>query len=168
MKRALAHLYGDDTLIAEADNLEKQIRLLSQDGLFFCDNALRTNGKLVLSGEHTETCQYYAFFCGIATPDSHPELWDTMLTQFGPERSDAYPDVHPSNAFIGHYLRLDLLSRYKEEERLLNNIKGYFYKMACLTGTLWENDTPKASCCHGFASAIVYWLDLIEKLSETD
>lgn len=168
MKRALSHLYGDETLLIEASAMEEQIRTLSLDGLFFCDNALRTDGKLVLSGEHTETCQYYAFFCGIATPESHPELWNTMLTQFGPERTDTYPDIHPSNAFIGHYLRLDLLSRYGEEERLLDNIKGYFYKMACLTGTLWENDTPKASCCHGFASAIVHWLDLMGKLSSKE
>lgn len=165
VKQALSHLYDDKSLLAEAEAMEDQIRTLSSDGLFFCDNAIRKDGELVLSGEHTETCQYYAFFCGIATPKTHTELWNTMLTQFGPERTNAFPDIHPSNTFIGHYLRLDLLSTYGEDVRLLENIKGYFYKMACLTGTLWEYDTPKASCCHGFTSAIIYWLNCLGKLT---
>lgn len=164
-KRALAHLYGDEGLLEETEALEHQIRAMSLDGVFFCDNAVRVDGKLVLSGEHTETCQYYAFFCGIATPESHSELWNIMLTEFGPERSEKYPEIYPANAFIGHYLRLDLLATYGEHERLLENIKGYFYKMACRTGTLWEHDTERASCCHGFASSIIYWLDKMGKLS---
>ena len=40
----------------------------------------------------------------------------------------------------------------------MDNIRGYFAKMADLTGTLWENDTPYASCNHGFASHVIYWL----------
>ena len=33
-----------------------------------------------------------------------------------------------------------------------------FLKMAKETGTLWEHDKPEASCNHGFASHIIYWL----------
>ena len=30
--------------------------------------------------------------------------------------------------------------------------------MAQRTGTLWENNEPTASCCHGFASVAAVWL----------
>ena len=36
--------------------------------------------------------------------------------------------------------------------QILDETKGYFLYMAERTGTLWENDTTRASCNHGFAS----------------
>jgi alpha-L-rhamnosidase len=168
VKRTLARLYDMPELNEEAEKLEETIRQWSLDGLFFCDNAIRQDGKLVLSGSHTEACQYYAFFCNVATPETHSQLWNTLLKDFGPQRTDAYPEVYPANTFIGHYLRLDLLNRYGLRDALLENAIGYFYKMAMLTGTLWENDTPHASCCHGFTSCILYWLDEAGKLSPLD
>ena len=99
----------------------------------------------------------------------HPKhTANCLLNDFGPQRTDAYPKVYAANTFIGHYLRLDLLSRYGLRDALLENAIGYFYKMAMLTGTLWENDTPHASCCHGFTSCILYWLDEAGKLSPLD
>jgi alpha-L-rhamnosidase len=76
---------------------------------------------------------------------------------FGPNRKEKnnYPEIHFANAFIGNYLRLELLSREGLTAQILNETKGYFLKMAELTGTLWENDTTVASCCHGFASHCV-------------
>ena len=56
-------------------------------GNFFCDNAVYSpSGEPVLSGKCTESCQYYAFFTDIATPELYPELWETLLADFGPER----------------------------------------------------------------------------------
>lgn len=165
VKRALAKLYNMPELYAEADEMDRNILKLSQDGLFFCDNALRQDGKLVLSGEHTEVCQYYAFFCGTITPESHPDLWKTMVEEFGPQRSDAYPEIHSANTFIGHYLRLEIFHRYCLKENVLENIVGYFHYMAEKVGTLWENKTPHASCCHGFTSCVTYWLDKFGMLS---
>ena len=37
---------------------------------------------------------------------------------------------------------------------MVKEIRGYFSKMADITGTLWEHDDTRASCCHGFASYI--------------
>jgi alpha-L-rhamnosidase len=54
---------------------------------------------------------------------------------------------------------------FGEHEKLLENIHGSFLKMAELTGTLWENDSPTASCNHGFASHVVYWLNGLGLLS---
>ena len=155
VKRAVSRLYGDKTLAAEADALARHIREKTRVGVFYCDNSLRqADGTLTLSGECTESCQYYAFFTGVATPEQDPELWKILTTEFGPQRKqdNAYPEIAFSNAFIGNYLRLELLRRYGLTDRLREEIRGYFLYMAEKTGTLWENDTDVASCNHGFAS----------------
>ena len=170
--KAVARLYNDRDLSEKADRLKKTIneKSFTEKG-FYCDNAVYgEDGVAHLSGKCTETCQYYAFFCEIATPEEKPELWQRMLHDFGPERivPNKWPDftpeakwkeIYPSNAFIGNYLRLELLYLYGEHEKLTQNIKGFFTKMADLTGTLWENDSTTASCNHGFASHVVYWMD---------
>lgn len=160
MLDAAARLYDDAPLRAQASRLKKTIADFSFDGTFFRDHALRTSSGLSVQPGRTEVCQYYAFFFGIASPDSHPALAKTLLHDFGPQRKQtgAYPDIHPANAFIGNYLRLDILSRYGYGEKLLGEIEGYFYYMAERTGTLWENDTSTASCNHGFASHVLIWL----------
>ncbi len=161
MKDVIAELYGDAQLAKEAAELRKTILEMSMtESGFFCDNAYRRDGKLVLSGERTEACQYYAFFCDIATPESHPWLWETLVKDFGPDRvqKGVYPEIWPANAFIGNYLRLDLLDRYGCHEALYENIKGYFLYMANKTGTLWELTADQASCNHGFASHVIYWM----------
>jgi hypothetical protein len=161
-KRVLASLYGDADLEREAAALRACIRKQSRMGLFFCDNAvLDENGSLKLSGEVTETCQYYAFYMGVATVEEDAELWRTMVEEFGPARreNNRYPSVHFSNSFIGNYLRLDLLARAGYLAKLEENVRGYFDYMARLTDTLWENTDSNASCNHGFASHVLVWLD---------
>jgi len=137
--------------------MRETIRKQSFDGTFFVDNAKRQpDGTLKLSGERTETCQYYAFFFHTATPQRYPALWETLRADFGPERhqNSKHPEIHFANAFIGNYLRLELLSRQGLTAQILAETKGYFLKMADQTGTLWEHDTTQASCCHGFASHV--------------
>ena len=38
-------------------------------------------------------------------------------------------------------------------------VRGYYLGMAEKTGTLWEFDSPTASCNHGFASYIALLLE---------
>jgi alpha-L-rhamnosidase len=169
-KKALAELYGDQALSAEADALRGVIREKSRMGMFFCDNSVRdAQGTMRLSEILTETCQYYAFYMGIATVKEDAALWKTMVEDFGPERkqSNLHPEIHFSNAFIGNYLRLDLLSQAGLYERLEANIRGYFDYMAKKTDTLWENDSEVASCNHGFASHVLVWLDQLGYLKQT-
>lgn len=154
-KRVAAKLYGMDDLAAEAEQMETFIRENTMVNGFFCDNSLRqSDGSLKLSGECTESCQYYAFYMGIATPETHPELWHVLTTDFGPHRKkdNKHPHIAFANAFIGNFLRLDLLARYGLKKQLEDEIRGYFLYMADKTGTLWENDSDRASCNHGFAS----------------
>ncbi len=158
---ACAELYYDKALANRAAVMREKILQQSFNGEFFVDNAVRENGKLVLSGETTEVCQYYAFYFNLATPKSHSLLWERLLHDFGPHRriENKFPKVHFANAFMGSYMRLDLLFRYGYKELALNNIECYFTKMADATGTLWEHDQTHASLCHAFASHVVCWLD---------
>ena len=162
MKDALARLYGMDELAREAAELREAIRRLSytKSG-FFCDNMVYRDGELVLSGEYTEACQYYAFFSGVATPASYPALWIRLRDEFGFDRRNtgAYPEVAPANAFIGNYLRMELLMRAGEVDKTMSDILDYFTYMANKTGTLWEHVSTQASCNHGFASHILVWME---------
>lgn len=147
-----AKLYGRNELLAQSERIRKLIRERSFDGKWFRDNSRQP--------DVTETCQYYAFFHGIATPKLHPELWKKLTTEFGPERRQKglYKDVWPSNAFIGNLMRLIILKREGLSAQVGKEVRGYYLKMAEQTGTLWENDSPHASCNHGFASYVALLL----------
>ncbi|QNK54884.1 hypothetical protein [Paenibacillus sp. PAMC21692] len=153
-------LYQLPHLLHEAEKVHEVIRSQSYDGEFFIDNAERLDGRLVITRNKSEICQYYAFYFGTADPDSHPELWDTLLTRFGPLRNqtNTYQDVHKANAFIGNYLRLELLARYGYVRQAVDESADYLHYMVERTGTLWENDGDYASCNHGFASHVVHSL----------
>ena len=155
MLDVVSRLYNDKALAEQATNIRKEVLKQSFDGEYFVDNAVRNGqGKLELSGQHTEVCQYYAFLFGVATPESHPALWKRLRDEVVPGRVDKglYADLHPINAFIGSYLRLELLSKYGLSKQILDESIATYKAMADRTGTLWESLKPKASCNHGFAS----------------
>ena len=160
MLRVVARLYDDSSLLIKSDKLRKVIRERSFQNGYYTDNERRTEKGLINPGNCTEVCQYYAFFTGIATKEEDGELWEVLLKDFGPQRKETklHLEVAYANAFIGNYLRLELLYQDKKYDELMENIRGYFENMARQTGTLWENDTPIASCNHGFASHVIYWL----------
>lgn len=163
---AASNLYTDSSLKKEAEKIRKVIRKQSYDGKFFSDHAIRKNGKLeVQKNDQTEVCQYYAFYFDVATPELYPELWQSLLNEFGPKRkiNNPYPSIHFANAFIGNYLRLEILSRYGYVRQLMSESLDEYLIMAKTTGTLWENMTTVASCNHGFASHIahVFYRDLL-------
>jgi alpha-L-rhamnosidase len=151
---AAARLQGDPARAAQAERLREMIRAQSFDGTFFVDNALRQDDRLTVTTNRSEVCQYMAFFFGVATPETHPELWRTLVAEFGPERKQTggHPEVHPANAFVGHQLRFELLSREARGSQILAEAVDTWLPMADRTGTLWEHDAPHASCNHGFAS----------------
>ena len=158
--RKIGEMYDDSKAMCKGENLKQLILKRSFNGEFFVDNEVYRGNKSVLTGETSETCQYHAFFFDIATPESHSELWNKLITEFGPDREKKgiYPNVYPSNAFTGNYLRLNCLLRYGLYDKLRSEITGYFTDMAEKTGTLWENMSAKASCNHGFASYAAFLL----------
>ncbi len=157
---AVGRIYDMPNYLDRAETARKVIRAQSYDGEFFVDNAVRQGGSLAPTRNRTETCQYYAFYFGVATPESHAKLWHTLHTEFGPQRyaSHAFAEIAPSNAFMGNVMRLELLSRAGLVAQLASEAKSYFLPMAELTGTFWENMGNEASMNHAFGSHIIVHL----------
>jgi alpha-L-rhamnosidase len=157
---AAGRMYGRPDLVAKASKLRQTIRGQSFDGHFFVDNALRRNGKLQVTRNRSEVCQYFAFFFGVADRKTHAELWRVLRDEFGPnrEKTKAHAEVHPANSFIGNMLRMELLSDAGRGQQILDESVAYLLYMAERTGTLWENVGAYASCNHGFASHICHTL----------
>ena len=159
MLDAVARMYDDPSLHERAEAMRETIRNQSFDGRFFIDNAKRQpDGTLERTENHTETCQYYAFFFRTATPETYPELWQRMATEFGPIRDtvDNYPDVPKANALFGNYLRMELLSENGLGAQMMKEAVDFYLPMAEGTGTLWENMTFSDSCNHGFAAHLAH------------
>lgn len=165
MLSAAARLYALPELEQKAARLRETIRRRSFDGQFFVDNAVRRDGRLQVTTNRTEVCQYFAFFFAVASPRTHAQLWQTLVADFGPQRKTTrkWSEIHPANAFIGNQLRFELLSRNGRGQQILEEALGYWLYMADRTGTLWENDGAEASCDHGFAShaAHVFFRDVL-------
>ncbi|MBC9795734.1 hypothetical protein IBL28_07140 [Sinomicrobium sp. FJxs] len=158
---AASELYDEPEPGGKAEKIIRAVRKQSFNGKFFVDNAVRDKeGNLRPTSNISEVGQYYAFFFDLATPESYPELWGKLTTEFGPDRDDkaVYPNVFKANAFIGNYLRMEILYRYGLSDQMLKEMKGYFLNMANLTGTLWEHMDTHASCNHGFASYLGHLL----------
>ena len=172
---AAARLYGQQIFAERATKMRETIRRqsLTADG-WYCDNAVRqADGTLKLSGERTETCQYYAFFTGVATKERDAKLWERLVRDFGSERirnakwdcadnlwarlstpirEGVWKEIWPANMIFGTCLRMELLSRDGRSVQVAKEMKENFLPMAQKTGTLWEHGDSRASCCHGFAS----------------
>ena len=160
MLHTVSVLYGDAGLQKKAERLKKTIRERSLQDVFFTDNERRTADGLINPGNRTEVCQYYAFFTGVAAKETDKALWEILMKDFGPQRKKTllYPEIAFANALNGNYLRMELLYEDHQYEKVIGEMIGYFEGMAKETGTLWEHDSSVASCNHGFASHVIYWL----------
>lgn len=154
---SVAALYGDKESAFKAEKVRKTVREQSFDGKFFRDHAVRNDdGRLEICDDITETCQYYALFTNTASKEEFPQFFEMMVGEFGPVRNtlNNYPSVYRSNAFIGNYLRLEILRRENYYDKLISEIRDFFLPMAEKTGTLWEHMTDNASRNHGFTSYV--------------
>jgi alpha-L-rhamnosidase len=153
-------LYDDDELVSKAQSIRKTVLEQSYNGQFFVDNAVREHGKLVPTENISEVCQYFAFYFNVVSPKSHPVLWKNLTTKFGPIREiqNDFPNVHKANAFVGNYLRMELLSQQGRTGQIFQESKDFYLGMAKRTGTFWENMDERASCNHGFASHVSHVL----------
>lgn len=160
--RAVARIYDRPELSAKADRIVETIRSMARlDNGFWCDNAVRNEkGTPVLTGNTSETCQYYAFYFDIATPERDGELFRILRDEFGADRDQAttYPTVHKSNAFIGNILRISYFSEHGYAADALSQVVEYYLYMAERTNTLWEYITPHKSCNHGFTSLVAAFI----------
>jgi alpha-L-rhamnosidase len=160
MLRAAGQMYGDDNLTRQSEQMNKTIISQSYNGELFEDNRIRENGALVSKNHTTETCQYYAFYFGVARRDDYPKLFDMMISEFGPSRDadKTHSLVYKSNAIVGNYLRLELLLRNNFHKLAVEECKAFFEFMAQRTSTLWEHSFASGSLNHGFASVAANYI----------
>lgn len=154
---AAGKIYNIEEYVKRAENIRKTILTLSYNGKFFVDHAMRENGKLAVKEDVTETCQYYALFFMKDVCDSIDGYKERVISSFGAKRNREYDYVYPSNAFIGNFLRLEILRADGAAKLLYEECMKKFLYMAERTGTLWENITACASCNHGFASYAAWY-----------
>lgn len=148
--KKVGELYDNEDFKCRSEYIREQILQMSFNGEFFTDNAIRVNGKLTRCDDHiSETCQYYMLFFGL---NPTVDFSSKIKENFGPFRTNAYPEIGRSNMFIGYYLRFFWLCEEKEYERVVKEIKFSLQDMVKETGTLWEHCEPQASCNHGFSS----------------
>lgn len=148
-------IFGDETYLHKANRIRKTTAAQSFNGKVFLDHSVRDeNGILQPQEDCSEACQYYAIlFAGIDLWDEkYAALHRLVLEVFGAERTEEHPEIAEINAFIGAYLRLEVLLKLKQYDLLLRDVKGLFGHMGKTTGTLWEYRQPTGSRDHGFAS----------------
>lgn len=154
----IGKLYDDNELLKKAADLRETVRKMAFNGKMFADRAMRQeDGTLKNTDELSETTQYYAFRFGIADieDEKYAYLKDMVMNVFGKENlAEKHPEIEPSNAFPGFYIRTELMLKWKMYPQLVEYIKRFFLPMAEKTGTLWEHKNNAASCDHGFASYV--------------
>ncbi len=176
-----AELYENETWELSAKRIKDSILEHAWNNRYFVDQSTRADNKLQQSAICSETCQYHAFYFGIATIETHPELWEYLCDNWGPLRgihtvfsntSNQYEliyeegitpksddkDLVPAELLFGLMLRFELLIKYGEMGNAIAEIKHVFGNMAKITGSLWEHNSSRSSLNHGFASAACRYL----------
>lgn len=151
--RSAARLLREPKLALQAAKIEATLRAWSWRDGRFVDNAVRSkDGKLIVTDNASEVCQYYAFYFGLASPQSQTELWQRLV------RAD-YGSLVPANVFVGKLMRLELLIQHGESDAARRELLQSYLPMAKLTGTLWELFNKDVSCNHGFTAYIAVLID---------
>lgn len=70
----------------------------------------------------------------------------------------------PKNAFIGLYLRMNVLMNMNDSKLLAKNLETFCIDMSRTTGTLWEYRDGYGSLDHGFASYVALTIPLADTL----
>ncbi len=119
------------------------------------DSMTYENGQLHKRGFYSESCQYTAMWAGLYAPDEIPAITEEIVHRMGPDPTCApRPYIGRAGLFIGLCIRLDMLARLGEYEKLFSDIKAiYGPQLREGPGTLWENEIiDTSSRCHGFTA----------------
>ncbi|MBQ8893962.1 MAG: hypothetical protein IJ043_06085 [Clostridia bacterium] len=159
-------LYGLPENLRKAEALRKTAIEMAFNGEVFVDNALRTEQGLENTRNVSEAGQYYAALFGKIDLNSpkyaqfKTNIYDSMADF---QKKNEHFEHCPADAFIGLYLRMNVLLNLEDPKLMAENLKGFFGGMCALTGTLWEYKTPTRSLDHGFASFAALTLPLADQ-----
>lgn len=133
----------------------------------FVDHAIRSEDGSLTNQKHiSEACQYYAILYGGADIDDpkYAKLKQYVIDNFSSfDKGDN--EFCGINAFIGLYLRMNVLMNMGDCELLAKNVESFCLNMSRTTGTLWEYREIKGSLDHGFASYLALAIPFADKLS---
>ncbi len=113
------------------------------------DGALRANGH------YSEAAMYTALWSGLFEAGECPLLDSIVRDRMGPAPLYAKdPNVGTSQLFIGLCIRLDMLARRGQYDKLYADLRALFDpQLREGPGTLWENGIiDTSSRCHGFTA----------------
>ncbi len=159
-------VFGLAGLCDKAARIRRYLLRHAFNGEVFVDNALRNeNGVLQNTANVSEAGQYYAALYGGF--DLNEPRWAKLkahiLDGFAAFSAETNCDFCPANAFIGLYLRMNVLLELRDAAVMRRDLIGFFGGMSALTGTLWEYKTPHNSLDHGFASYAALCLELADR-----
>ena len=165
---AVAKVFSRPELMKKSESIRKKTAELSFNGEVFVDHAVRKdNGELENQKHISEACQYYAILYGgidIDAPE-YARLKSYVIDDFK-SFDPGENKFCPKNAFIGLYLRMNVLMNMKDSRLLAKNLEVFCLHMSRTTGTLWEYRDGKGSLDHGFASYVALTIPRADALSE--
>lgn len=165
---AVGRLYGDERCTARFAAMKETIIRQSWKNGYFYDQALRKDGRPVLTEGVSEACQYYAVhFLELREDARFADFIRKMISRFS--GTDTADGVFGAAVFIGKYLRMRILSDMHLTPVILEECRNLFLPMMRRTGTLWENLNERGSCCHGFASylAVLFYKNILGAEADT-
>ena len=168
MLYAFAEVFDRPELYAKADAIREKTIELSFNGELFVDHAKRNpDGTLTNQMHISEACQYYAILYGGVDLDSpkYAKLKSYVIDDFKSFNKGEY-QFCAKNAFIGLYLRMNVLLNMKDSKLLAKNVKDFCLNMCRTTGTLWEFKDGFGSLDHSFASYVSLTLPFADLLSD--
>ena len=165
---SVAKTFSLPEFLTRAENIRKKTAELSFNGEVFVDHAVRSADGTLENQKHiSEACQYYAILYGGIDLDApeYKKLKDYVIDDF----KSFVPGENrfcPKNAFIGLYLRMNVLINMRDCKLLAKNLETFCINMSRTTGTLWEYKDGKGSLDHGFASYVAIAIPLADTQPE--
>ena len=162
--RRVSRVFDIPDLKVKAESVRKKTVEMAFNGELFVDHAKRDkNNDLVNQMHISEACQYYAILYGDIDLDDKKyfKLKHYVINDFADFEAGEY-QFCPKNAFIGLYLRMNVLLEMKNSELLARNLENFFLGMSRTTGTLWEFKNGYGSLNHGFASYVALTIPLAD------
>ena len=165
---AVANTFDRPELRTKADAIRQTVKEMAFDGELFVDNAIRNeDGTYTNTKNVSEAGQYYAVLFGDVDLDM-PQYAKLKTLIFDDFRSLVPGDRFfcPKNAFIGFYLRMNVLLELGDARLMRESVLSFCGGMADETGTLWEYKQRKGSYDHGFASYVALAIPAADSITE--
>ncbi len=162
---AVADTFSCPEFLPRAEAIRRQTVACSFNGEVFVDHAVRDAEGVLVNQKHiSEACQYYAILYGSIDLDAprYAALKAHVIQNFEKFEAGEY-QFCPKNAFIGLYLRMNVLLDMQDGALLAKNLEEFCLHMCRITGTLWEYRDGKGGLDHGFASYVALTLPLADE-----